>query len=95
MRVLSVSTGNEHMPIYDYVCRDCGHEFEGFVRKETETPPCASCQSENLERLLAMPQVHSEGRKAMSMRAAKKRDAGQAKENAYTQRRYELHHDDH
>jgi hypothetical protein len=31
----------------------------------------------------------------MSMRAAKKRDAGQAKENAYTQRQYELHHDDH
>jgi hypothetical protein len=29
------------------------------------------------------------------MRAAKKRDKRQAKEAAYTQREYELHHDDH
>ena len=82
------------MPIYDYVCRDCGNEFEGFVRKESETPDCPSCESNDLDRLLSMPRVHSEGRKERSMRAAKKRDHAQAKENAYTQRQYELHHDD-
>ena len=83
------------MPIYEYVCRACEHEFEAFLRKETDGVPCPECRGEDLERLISTPQVHSEGRKALSMRAAKKRDKSQAKENAYTQRQYELHHDDH
>jgi hypothetical protein len=38
--------------------------------------------------------VHSEARKGLSMRAAKKRDKSQAQEAAYTQHQYELNHDD-
>jgi hypothetical protein len=48
-----------------------------------------------LEKQLSMPQVHSAGTKARSMKAAKKRDASQAAENTYTQQQYELNHDDH
>jgi len=47
-----------------------------------------------LEQLLSMPSVHSEARKERSMRAARKRDRVQAKEREYTQRQYELNHDD-
>jgi putative FmdB family regulatory protein len=82
------------MPIYEYICRSCEADFESWVRKETDTPSCPECQSTNLEKQLSRPRVHSQGRKDRSMRAAKKRDASQAKENAYTQQQYEANHDD-
>ncbi len=82
------------MPIYEYTCGDCGHEFEAFLRKETDAAACPTCQSGDLKRGLSTPSVHSEARKDRSMRAAKKRDKSQAQEAAYTQRQYELHHDD-
>ena len=82
------------MPIYDYTCGACAHEFEAFLRKQTDVATCPACKSADLKRLLSTPQVHSEARKDRSMRAAKKRDKIQAREAAYTQRQYELHHDD-
>ncbi len=82
------------MPIYDYTCGACAHEFEAFLRKQTDVATCPACKSDDLKRLLSTPQVHSEARKDRSMRAAKKRDKIQAREAAYTQRQYELHHDD-
>ena len=41
------------MPIYEYACKACGHEFETLVLGETK-PECPSCQSRDLERL-ALP----------------------------------------
>jgi len=33
------------MPTYDYVCRDCGHEFEAFQSmKDDPLTECPSCQ---------------------------------------------------
>ena len=40
------------MPLYDYSCRACGHQFEALVRG-TITPTCPECQSADLERLLS------------------------------------------
>ncbi len=40
------------MPLSDYDCRECGHEFEALVRPGT-TPECPKCHSQNLERLLS------------------------------------------
>ncbi len=38
------------MPIYEYVCRECGHEFERFVRSvaEAERGLCPHCQSRQI-----------------------------------------------
>ena len=41
------------MPIYEYACRSCGHEFETLVRS-SETPACASCDSKDLEKKLSV-----------------------------------------
>ena len=38
------------MPIYDYQCRGCHHEFELIVLKDT-VPACPECQGQDLERL--------------------------------------------
>lgn len=81
------------MPLYEYRCRGCGRQFETLVLKAT-TPACPACSSEDLERLLSVPAVKSEGTHALAMNAAKQRDSKQASENARAQREYELHHND-
>ena len=41
------------MPIYEYACRACGHEFETLVRN-SEQPSCTSCTSPDLEKKLSV-----------------------------------------
>src|SRR3954467_4228047 len=50
------------MPIFDFTCRSWGNEFEALVRKAA--PKCPKCESEDLERMLSLPVVRSEGTKA-------------------------------
>jgi putative FmdB family regulatory protein len=43
------------MPIYDYVCRKCGHEFQRVERisdHESAHPKCPECKSTRVERVL-------------------------------------------
>ena len=83
------------MPIYDYACRACGHEFEALTRGSSSKPPtCPECQSEDAERLLSLPRVKSETTNDLAMRAAKRRDAQQASDRTRAQREYEASHDD-
>ena len=81
------------MPIYEYRCRQCDHEFETLVRAG-QTPVCASCRSEDLERVLSLPAVTSDETRARALGAAKRRDAAQAKDKAHEQLKYERSHDD-
>ncbi len=81
------------MPIYEYRCEACGHEFETLVLGKTQ-PECLSCQSQDLVRLMSLPTVHSTATRAMSMRAAKKRDKAQATERVIEQKKYEEAHND-
>jgi len=41
------------MPIHEYACRACGHEFETLVRS-SDTPTCLSCASPDLEKKLSV-----------------------------------------
>ena len=41
------------MPIHEYACRDCSHEFETLVRG-AEKPSCASCGGTNLDKKLSV-----------------------------------------
>jgi putative FmdB family regulatory protein len=41
------------MPIYEYACNKCGHEFETLVRSGT-IPDCPSCHTTNLEKKLSV-----------------------------------------
>ena len=47
------------MPIYEYQCRGCGHEFELLVLRDT-VPACPSCSGKDLEKLLSGFAVSSE-----------------------------------
>ncbi len=41
------------MPIYEYACGGCGHEFEALVRSDS-APQCPQCQSTDLNKLLSI-----------------------------------------
>ncbi len=81
------------MPIYEYSCRACSHQFELLVFKKTK-PACPSCESNDLERLISLPTVQSSTTKAAALRAAKKRDAALGKDRAHEQWKYEQAHED-
>lgn len=82
------------MPIYEYTCRKCGHQFELLVRGQ-KVPACPSCRSEDLERMFSLPRVSSASTRDLSMRAAKKRDKTQATDRMHDQLNYERSHDRH
>lgn len=42
------------MPMYEYACQSCEHQFEALVLNG-EAVECPQCQSERLERLLSVP----------------------------------------
>jgi putative FmdB family regulatory protein len=81
------------MPIYEYKCQACSHQFELLVRSGT-TPACPSCGAAQLERLISLSAIKSESTHAQAMAAAKRRDKAQASEKNRAQREYELHHND-
>lgn len=41
------------MPIYEYVCQDCGKEFEELVFSHDERPQCPGCGSGATEKLIS------------------------------------------
>jgi putative FmdB family regulatory protein len=81
------------MPIFEYSCRKCAHQFEALVLKKT-VPACPECKSQDLEKLLSLPVVKSSTTAAQIRRETTKRDTKQAAEREYTQRQYEANHDD-
>ena len=43
------------MPMHEYRCRACGHEFEKLVRMaEADRVACEACESEDTERCLSV-----------------------------------------
>ena len=48
------------MPMFEYRCTRCGHEFEELVFGD-ETPVCPACRAEATEKLISKPCRHCEG----------------------------------
>jgi putative FmdB family regulatory protein len=42
------------MPIFEYICRDCGRSFERIVPKYDSATDCTHCNSENIEKQLSV-----------------------------------------
>jgi putative FmdB family regulatory protein len=43
------------MPIYEYVCLDCGKDFEELVSlKDDKSPSCPACHSEKTEKKISV-----------------------------------------
>ncbi len=80
------------MPLYDYVCKSCKHEFEALIRPGQEQPACPSCAGVELERLLSGFAVSSEHTRALNLKAGRKHLSKDRKDQAMAQWEYEKHH---
>ncbi len=59
------------MPIYEYECRECQDRFELLVLG-TDTPECPACESADLERLMSLSSVSSDGTRKRNLGLARK-----------------------
>jgi putative FmdB family regulatory protein len=58
------------MPLYEYDCKTCGHQFEALVRGLV-TPECPACHGHDLERLLSVFESSSKEKTRSAVRAAR------------------------
>ena len=42
------------MPIFDFHCEECGHEFEALVLGQKEQVRCPHCKSNNVKKAISM-----------------------------------------
>lgn len=52
------------MPIYEYICNDCGYHFELLLpmKDADNTPECKSCLNKNVSRLMSRFNAKSNNR---------------------------------
>lgn len=80
------------MPLYDFRCRACGHDFETLVRAQDPPPSCASCRSQDLERQLStFATTSSDTTRAFAAAKRKKAAAAAHRDNAAIERDLEAH----
>jgi len=68
------------MPLYDFQCRACRHEFEALVRPaDTAAPACPACHGRDLEKLLSAFAVSSAEKTQAAASKKRTRDASVAR----------------
>ena len=85
------------MPLYEYQCRACHHEFEALVRPQDPAPQCKSCHSQDLERLLSAASMSTadQTRAFVSKELARRLPKHKAEQNEEYQHALKEHlHDD-
>ena len=79
------------MPIYEYECRTCHHEFEQLLRTG-DTPACPKCQGQDLERLLSHVMMSSENTRQVSFNRARQAAKRVQRDKDHAQWEYEKKH---
>ena len=69
------------MPLYEYQCADCGHEFEALVLK-SNVPPCPACNGTNLEQQISLFSVDSESIRQAHIKVARQKGKKVARDKA-------------
>ena len=76
------------MPLYEYQCRGCGHQFEALILPKT-TAVCPECQGEDLERMLSMFAVSSDHTRQANLKSARKKAKATKFDKDHEQHKYE------
>jgi putative FmdB family regulatory protein len=69
------------MPIFEYECRACGHEFEVLVRTG-DVPACPSCTSQDLKKLLSLSSISSADIRTANVKKAREGNKGMQRDKA-------------
>jgi putative FmdB family regulatory protein len=83
------------MPLYDFHCRACGIEFEALVRTGGAAPECPECHANDLERLLSIFAVSSEGTRQAAIKDSKKRQLRTRRDEVAAEEAYRKEHEGH
>jgi putative FmdB family regulatory protein len=78
------------MPLFDFRCRQCGHEFEALVR--TGHPAVCSCGGTDLEQLPSGFAVSSSTSRKANLDAVRKKGAQARKEKLQAEHSYMQKH---
>ena len=82
------------MPIYEYECRGCGHQFEFLLLPSNPaTPTCPECKSLELERVISMFAVSSDGTRQLALNDGRKRAASVRRDKVQAEAEYEKAHE--
>ena len=80
------------MPLYDFRCRTCGHEFETLVRTG-DSPSCPECRGSDLERLLSTFALSTAERRQAAVRDSRKRQIRANRDKVIAEEEYRAKHD--
>jgi len=80
------------MPLYDFVCRACGHEFEALVRAP-DVPACPECGATDLERLLSSFVANSEEGRQKSAQSSRQQQIRGRRDQLVAEAEYRKQHD--
>jgi putative FmdB family regulatory protein len=58
------------MPVFEYKCRQCGHQFEYLVLRLSPPLECPACQKQDLEQLISLCAMSSEATRKANLSAA-------------------------
>jgi putative FmdB family regulatory protein len=76
------------MPIYEFKCLKCAHEFEELVKVDQQAD-CPACGSDRVEKLFSFPSVSTEGSRKRSFAKAREKAKSVHKEKQHAQAEYE------
>jgi putative FmdB family regulatory protein len=63
------------MPIYEFACRQCGHNFERLVLRTSPSAECLVCGHGDLDQLVSICAVSSDSSKQANLSAAHRKAA--------------------
>lgn len=84
------------MPIYEYECRHCGHQFEYLVLPTSPAAKCPACHKKSLKQLISMFAASSEATRKANFAAARQRASIAMKEKNHEEHKaLHDHYEDH
>jgi putative FmdB family regulatory protein len=78
------------MPIYEYLCRQCGNRFEYLLLSSSSPAECPSCHKQDLTQLVSLCAMTSENTRDANYTAAHKK-ATKAHKNKQRDEHHDLH----
>ena len=80
------------MPIYEYECRGCHHQFEFLILPTAPLASCPACTGTDLEKLLSISSVSSDGTRQRSLGLARDKSKKVQRDKAHAEHEAFHHH---
>jgi putative FmdB family regulatory protein len=82
------------VPIFEYECGKCGHQFEFLVLPSSPAPKCPECRHAKLTKLISLCAVSSEGTQQAHLKTARKAATKVNRDKQHEEHKAIHHHDD-